>query len=224
MLRALGARFVDAAGDPIAEGAAGLEHLVVVDLDGLAPPPINGVRVLTDVTNPLLGARGAAAVFGPQKGLDAAGIVRADDALARLAELMPGFDPSSPGAGAAGGTGWALGLWGAELVAGAPEIAELTGLHGAAASAHLVVTGEGAFDAQSAAGKVPAYVAGLVPGRMALVAGRIDPFADTSAFEASVSLTELAGSSERAVAEPAVWLRAAGARLARDIGPQFGAA
>ena len=222
MLRALGARFVDAAGDPIAEGAAGLEHLVVVDLDGLAKPPAGGVRVLTDVTNPLLGARGAAAVFGPQKGLDAAGIVRADAALERLARLMPGFDPSSPGAGAAGGTGWALGLWGAELVAGAPEIAELTGLRGAAASVHLVVTGEGAFDAQSAAGKVPAYVAGLAPGRVALVAGRIDPFADTSAFEATVSLTELAGSSDRAVGEPKVWLRAAGARLARELGPRLG--
>lgn len=224
MLRALGARFVDAAGDPIAEGAAGLEHLAEIDLARLAKPPVGGVRVLTDVTNPLLGRSGAAAVFGPQKGLDAAGIIRVNHALARLAELGPGFDPSTPGAGAAGGTGWALGAWGAELVAGAPEVAELTGLRGAAASAHLVVTGEGAFDAQSAAGKVPAYVAGLAPGRVALVAGRIDPDADTSAFEASVSLTELAGSSDRAIVEPTVWLRAAGARLARDIGPQFGAA
>jgi glycerate kinase len=217
MLRALGARFLDAAGDPIADGAEGLEHLDIVDLDGLAALPPGGVRVLTDVTSPLLGARGAAAVFGPQKGLDAAGIARVDAALARLAERVPWFDPSKPGAGAAGGTGWALGVWGAELVPGAAEVAELTGLRDAVASARLVVTGEGAFDAQSAAGKVPAYVAGLAPGRVALVAGRIDPAADTSAFEASVSLTDLAGSADRARAEPIAWLRAAGAHLARGI-------
>jgi glycerate kinase len=217
MLRALGARFLDAAGDPIADGAEGLEHLDIVDLDGLAALPPGGVRVLTDVTNPLLGAHGAAAVFGPQKGLDAAGIVRVDAALARLAERVPGFDPSTPGAGAAGGTGWALGVWGAELVPGAAEVAELTGLRDAVASARLVVTGEGAFDAQSAAGKVPAYVAGLAPGRVALVAGRIDPAADTSAFEASVSLTDLAGSADHARAEPIGWLRAAGAHLAREL-------
>ena len=221
MLRALGARFVDAAGNPIADGAAGLEHLTAADLAGLAKAPPGGVRVLTDVTNPLRGASGAAAVFGPQKGLDADGTVRVDAALARLVGLVPGFDPSTPGAGAAGGTGWALGVWGAELVAGAPEIAELTGLRRIAASAQFVVTGEGAFDSQSAAGKVPAYVAGLAPGRVALVAGRIDTAADKSAFEASVSLTELAGSSERALAEPTLWLRAAGAHLARDIAPRL---
>lgn len=221
MLRALGARFVDAAGDPIGDGAAGLEQLVAVDLGDLAKRPAGGVRVLTDVTNPLLGPLGAAAVFGPQKGLDAAGVVRADSALKRLVGLVRGFDPETPGAGAAGGTGWALGVWGAELVTGAAEVADLTGLRGAAASAQFVVTGEGAFDSQSAAGKVPAYVAGLAPGRAVLVAGRIDPTANTSVFEASVSLTELAGSSERALAEPTDWLRAAGAHLARELGPRL---
>ncbi|CDJ99931.1 Glycerate kinase [Microbacterium sp. C448] len=221
VLRALGARFTDSAGASIGDGVAGLEHLVAVDLEGLAELPPGGVRVLTDVTNPLLGPQGAASVFGPQKGLDAEGVVRADVALARLASLVPSFDPATPGAGAAGGTGWALGAWGAELVAGAPEIAALTGLADRVASAQLVITGEGSYDPQSAAGKVPACVTSLARGRTALVAGRIDPDADTSSFAASVSLADLAGSLESAIKDPAVWLRASGAHLARELGPRL---
>ncbi|GAA2080252.1 glycerate kinase [Microbacterium hatanonis] len=219
LLRALGARFTDAAGDPIPEGAEGLQRLAAVDLARLAPLPSGGVRVLTDVENPLLGARGAARVFGPQKGLDAAGVARADAALARLASFAPGVDAAAPGAGAAGGTGWALLVWGADLVAGAPEIAAVTGLAEAAASADLVITGEGAYDRQSAAGKVPALVAALAPGRTALVAGRISSDADLSAFTATVSLAEIAGSAAAAMIEPVVSIRAAGARLADTLEP-----
>ena len=88
------------------------------------------------------------------------------------------------------------------------------------AAASVVVTGEGSFDGQSAAGKAPSHVAALaaeagVP--VALVAGRITPDADTSAFAASVSLTDLAGSGAAAMADPARWLREAGAVLARQL-------
>ena len=151
------------------------------------------------MTNPLLGAFGSAAVFGPQKGLgEAAASMRADAGLARLAELLPA-DPETPGAGAAGGVGFGLLAWGARLVPGAAEVAELVDLRGALAAASVVVTGEGSFDGQSAAGKAPTHVAALaaeagVP--VALVAGRISPDADISAFAASVSLTELAGGGE----------------------------
>lgn len=218
LLTALGARFGDAAGEPVAPGADGLEDLAGVDLTGLRPLPPAGVVVLTDVTNPLSGRRGAAAVFGPQKGLDAAGVARADAGLARLAALVPTVDAAIPGAGAAGGTGWALAVWGARLVPGAREVAELIGLPEAAASADAVVTGEGSYDAQSAAGKVPAFVATLAQSaRVGLVAGRIAPDADTSAFAASVSLTDLAGSSAAAMADSIRWLRDAGARLARAL-------
>lgn len=219
LLRALGARFTDAAGAPIPEGAEGLQLLAAVDLARLAPLPSGGVRVLTDVENPLLGARGAARVFGPQKGLDAAGVARADAGLARLASFAPRVDAAAPGTGAAGGTGWALLAWGADLVPGAPEIAAVTGLAEAAASAALVITGEGAYDRQSAAGKVPALVAALAPGRTALVAGRISPDADLTAFAATVSLTELAGSAAAAMVDPVVSIRAAGARLADTLEP-----
>ena len=221
VLTALGARFTDAEGRPIPPGARGLDSVQSADLSGLRAQPAGGVVVLTDVTNPLLGASGSAAVFGPQKGLDPADVERADAGLARLAALLPA-DPTTPGAGAAGGVGFGLLAWGARLVPGAAEVAELIGLRAALAAASVVVTGEGSFDGQSSAGKAPTHVAALaaqagVP--VALVAGRIAPEADTSGFAASVSLTDLAGSGTAAMADPAHWLRDAGAALARAHAP-----
>lgn len=234
MLAALGARFRTAAGAPVAPGARGLADLASVDLSGLRLPPPKGVDVLTDVANPLLGPRGAAAVFGPQKGFTLDEVGSVDAALARLGALLSAsggsgasgadrVDPEEAGSGAAGGTGFALRAWGARLVPGAAEVARLIGLAGAIATADLVVTGEGAYDGQSAAGKAPAHVADLavragVP--VALVAGRIDADADTSPFAACLSLTDLAGGTAAALADPVRWLRRAGAELAarRDAG------
>ncbi|WP_334152097.1 glycerate kinase [Microbacterium sp.] len=216
MLSALGARFLDAAGAPVAPGARGLADIVAVDLTGLRPAP--EVRVLTDVTNPLTGPRGAAAVFGPQKGLAAPhDIAHVDDGLARLAAILD-FDATLPGSGAAGGTGAALVVWGGVLAPGAAEVAELIGLAAAIADADVVITGEGSYDGQSGDGKVPSFLASLAAAagaRAMLAAGRITPDADTALFAASVSLTDLAGSSDAALAEPARWLTAAGAALAR---------
>lgn len=218
MLRALGARFLDARGAPVAPGARGLAANARVELGGLHPAP--EVRVLTDVTNPLTGPRGAAEVFGPQKGLtDAGDRAAADAGLAALAQLLD-IDASEPGAGAAGGVGAALRAWGAQLLPGADEVARLIGLADAIESADIVVTGEGAYDGQSGAGKVPSFVAALaaeagVP--TALVAGRIDPYADTGMFAKALSLSQLAGSSASALADPARWLREAGAAFARSL-------
>lgn len=220
MLSALGARFLDASGVPVSRGARGLADLATVDLDGLRAAP--EVRVLTDVTNPLTGSRGAAAVFGPQKGLVSQDDIDAVDAgLARLASLLS-LDPSVPGAGAAGGTGAALVAWGATLAPGAVEVAELIGLADAVGTADVVITGEGSYDGQSGDGKVPSFIAGLaaeagVPAMVA--AGRITADADATLFAASASLTDLAGSAESALAEPARWLREAGAALARAHQP-----
>ncbi|WP_345751498.1 glycerate kinase [Microbacterium rhizophilus] len=212
-LTALGARFTDAYDLSIPPGAAGLEELVKADLTRLRPAP--DVLVLTDVTNPLTGRRGAAAVFGPQKGLDADGVARADAGLVRLAALLDA-DPDAPGAGAAGGTGFGLLAWGARLAGGAAEIAALTGLPDAIAGADLVITGEGSYDGQSADGKTPAFVTGLARdagARAAIVAGRIAGDADTAGLEV-VSLTALAGSPDAAMADPPRWLREAGTRIA----------
>lgn len=219
MLTALGARFTDASGSPIVDGARGLATVSSADLSRLAPLPPHGVTVLSDVTNPLLGARGAAAVFGPQKGAAPDDIAVLDAGLARFAALLDA-DPDAEGAGAAGGTGFGLLAWGARLVPGAAAVAELIGLDEAVASGTVVVTGEGSYDGQSAAGKVPAHVGAVaatagVPAM--LVAGRIAGDAEVSGFAATASLTALAGSSDAAMAEPAHWLSEAGAALARAV-------
>lgn len=216
LLVALGARIVDAAGTPVRPGLRGIADAARIDLSGVRPPPAGGAVVLTDVSNPLLGASGAAAVFGPQKGLDPADIPAADAALARYARLVGG-DPHAPGSGAAGGTGFALARWGAQLRPGADDVADLVGLDAALADADLVVTGEGSYDGQSAAGKVPAFVATRAAALgvpVALVAGRIAPDADVAAFDAAIALADLAGSPAASLADPAHWLRAAGRALA----------
>lgn len=224
LLTALGATFTDCGARPIARGARGLGEVVHAELGGLRPLPDGGVVVLTDVRNPLRGPLGAAAVFGPQKGLATDDIEIVDAGLGRLAGLLPA-DARTPGAGAAGGSGFALLAWGATLVPGAVEVSSLVGLPEAIAEASVVVTGEGSFDGQSAAGKAPAHVAALAAAAgvpVALAAGRIAPDADTAAFAACASLTDLAESSAAALADPARWLRAAGAALARAVGGPVG--
>ncbi|MRG61179.1 glycerate kinase [Agromyces sp. CFH 90414] len=216
-LTALGARFTDAGAHPAGAGGRGLEALARVDLSGLRPLPAGGARILSDVTNPLLGSAGAAAVFGPQKGATPEQVDQLAANLARLAHAMPGGAglAAAAGAGAAGGTGFGLLAWGAEMAGGAGAVADAIGLADALAGADLVVTGEGRFDGQSAAGKVPSEVAARAAAAgvpVALVAGAIT--ADASAFAASASLSELAGSPEAAMREPLRWLEAAGAALA----------
>ena len=217
-LAALGARFLDAAGRPVPLGGAGLEAVAEVDFRELRDLPPGGASVLTDVANPLLGPLGAAAIFGPQKGASAEDVRALDAALARLAGLLEGIDPDTPGAGAAGGAGFGLLAWGAALTPGSAAVATALDLAGAIRGADLVVTGEGAYDEQSAAGKVPHHVAAIAEATgvpAALVAGRIG--ASTEGFAQAVSLTELAGSGERAQAEAERYLRQAGAALARGF-------
>ena len=159
-------------------------------------PPLNGVSVLTDVTNPLCGPRSAARVFGMQKGFRDAELVEVDEALTAYAQLFS-VDSNAPGAGASGGTGFALLACSAQLVSGSGAVAELIGLRPTVARASVVVTGEGSFDGQSSAGKVPSRVAVLaaeVGTPAALVASRTVPDASTSAFAGSRSLSDLVGS------------------------------
>lgn len=214
-LTALGARLLDAAGAPVALGARGLAAIDRIDSDALRPLPVGGVVLLADVDNPLLGPRGAAAVFGPQKGLDSATQPLAEEGLGHWAALHPHADPARPGAGAAGGAAFGLIAWGATIEPGAAAIAELLGLPAALAGADLVVTGEGRFDGQSSGGKAPWQVARLAAAAgtpCALVAGAIT--VEAEGFAVTAVLDELAGSTEAALADPARWLRVAGARLA----------
>lgn len=214
MLLALGARVEDAAGAPVPLGNAGLADVALVDLSTARRPPAGGALALGDVTNPLLGPAGAAAVFGPQKGADAATVEMLEANLAHFARLVP-VPPETPGAGAAGGTGFALLAWGAGWASGAGAVGDCLDLPGAVAAADVVVTGEGRYDAQTGAGKVASYVQGLATAggsRAMLVAGLVAAPAD--AFDAAVSLTDLAGDGDTARADALRWLTAAGERLA----------
>jgi glycerate kinase len=157
-LRALGARFRDAAGHELRPGGGALAGLAAADLAGLRPPPPGGAACLTDVRAPLLGPGGAAAVFGPQKGATPAQVRVLEAGLARLAEVLGG-QPGQPGAGAAGGAGYGLATWGAQLRPGSAEVARIAGLDAALAGADLVITGEGQYDATSVTGKVVGAVA-----------------------------------------------------------------
>jgi glycerate 2-kinase len=114
------------------------------------------IRVACDVRNPLLGERGAARVFGPQKGADADDVEKLERRLAGLEELAP--YRSRPGAGAGGGLGAAFAAMGAELVAGAELILDVTRFDERARGAALVVTGEGTVDATTFEGKAPGAV------------------------------------------------------------------
>jgi glycerate 2-kinase len=225
-LAALGARFLDAAGQPLPAGGGALAALDRADLSRLRPPPAGGVTCLTDVTAPLLGSRGAAGVFGPQKGADRAQVARLEAGLARLAELLGG-DPAAPGAGAAGGTGYGLATaWGAVLTPGAAELSRLAGLDRALANADLVITGEGRFDATSLTGKTSGTVIAAAAAAgvlVALIAGQVSgtlprerPAPDgVPAPVAIIALNELAGGTAAALASPRHWLRHAARQLAQ---------
>ncbi|WP_236655322.1 glycerate kinase [Streptacidiphilus carbonis] len=220
LLRALGLELYDGLGRPLPDGGGALVRAASLDRSRLRAAPPGGVQVLTDVVNPLLGPDGAAAVYGPQKGADPEQIAQLERGLARLAELLGG-DASAPGSGAAGGTGYGLRAgWGAELVPGASAIAELLELDAELASADLVISGEGCYDATSLQGKVVGEVArraGAAGVPLAVVAGAAAADAANLAAPTPVrllTLTQLAGSRQRAVAEATRWLGEAGAGLA----------
>ena len=177
IVAALGAALTDSAGEPIAPGGGGLSGLAAVDASGLDPRARTvSWRIAVDVDNPLTGPRGAAAVFGPQKGADAATVTRLDDNLAHFAEVLGSEHAATPGFGAAGGIPLALtALLGAEVVPGSRMVAEAVGLTEALAGADLVLTGEGSFDSQSLGGKVVAAVRDHSPASASIivVAGRV---------------------------------------------------
>ncbi|WP_285026753.1 glycerate kinase [Plantibacter sp. ME-Dv--P-122b] len=225
LLQALGARFRDAEGRDLPPGNTGAGSVVVVDCANLRALPPGGAVILNDVANPLLGPDGAAAVYGPQKGARPDDVAALEAALGRfVGQLAAAETPvearsaaRTPGAGAAGGAGFGLLLWGATPSSGATGVGAAIGLPEAVGAADLVVTGEGRYDAQTASGKVAAYVAAQAPGRTMLVAGAIAA-ATEDVFRDAVSLTELAGGVEAAMADPLVHLRAAGAALASRVG------
>jgi glycerate kinase len=168
LLRALGARLEDLDGLEVPDGGGHLARAARLDLTGL-DARLGGVRVVlaADVDHPLTGPRGAAAVFAPQKGASPADVEALETGLRHWAALVGQATGRSgaeslPGAGAAGGVGFAaLAVLSAVRRPGVDVVAELVGLASAVDGADLVITGEGSLDAQSLGGKTPAGVAAV---------------------------------------------------------------
>ena len=165
MASALGYRFLGEDGREVPPGGGSLERIGSIGSSG-RDPGLSGIEMLVacDVDNPLVGDRGAAAVYGPQKGATPEQVAALERGLRRLGELIEaqlGVEVlKAPGAGAAGGLGAGLvAFCGARITSGVELVAEVVGLREKIIGADLVLTGEGSFDAQSARGKAPAGVA-----------------------------------------------------------------
>ncbi|MQA17264.1 MAG: glycerate kinase [Pseudonocardiaceae bacterium] len=226
MLAALGAVPVDDAGVALPDGGTALARCA--QLHGT--PELDGVTLLAaaDVTNPLLGKHGAAAVFGPQKGADDAEVALLETALARWADVLEAATGRAvreePGAGAAGGLGAALLALGAARSSGASLVRERTGLDSALDAAQLVVTGEGSFDRQSLRGKLVTMVSSGAAERgvpCVVLAGQVSVGRREAAavgVDAAYGAAEMAGSVGAALADPVGSLEAVAQRVAHQWG------
>jgi glycerate kinase len=228
LLQALGARVLDDHGEPLARGGAALRHVAALDLAGLDPALRDSSVILaTDVVNPLTGPDGAAEVYGPQKGASPAQITELAGGLRSWAAVVTaatGTDRSqAPGAGAAGGVGFAaLAVLGAERRLGIDVMLDLLDFDAALDDAALVITGEGSLDAQTLAGKAPVGVAraavrrGIpviaVAGRSTLTAAELS----AAGISAVYTLTDLEPDLVRSSAQASQLLRQVGHALARD--------
>jgi len=217
LLAALGA----SADRPLDQGVAGLEGITCAEVP-IAHGPLADVELVaaSDVDNPLTGLFGATKVFGAQKGVREEDMPRWDAALQQLAAATDRVTATAPGAGAAGGLGFALLLLGATRRAGVDVVADAVGLADRARAADLVVTGEGSFDPQSSGGKAPAGVARVAAEALrpcVVLAGRVAVGAREMralGVEAAYSLLDTVG-EERAFGEPTGALAELAERVAR---------
>ncbi|WP_042298843.1 glycerate kinase [Paraburkholderia kururiensis] len=185
LLAGLGLKLFDAAGEALEPTPGSLARLARVDVSRLDARVAEATFVgMSDVDNPLNGEHGATAVFGPQKGVRPEQVEAIDNSLARFADLLEAALQRTarhePGAGAAGGLGFALRMLGAHFEPGAEVVAREAGLDAALAGANWLITGEGRSDVQTLHGKAPfvacrhARAAG-VPA--SLLSGAVDPAA-----------------------------------------------
>jgi glycerate kinase len=231
MLAALGARFLDAAGEPVAPGGGPLATLATADLSGLDPRLADVEIVLaSDVDNPLTGPKGAPAVYGPQKGATPEDVAELDAALDHFAKVLgESVGPAaleyaaSPGAGAAGGIGYgALVGLGASFRPGIEVMLDVLGFAPALAKATLVITGEGSLDEQTLHGKAPAGVAAAaraagvevvaVCGRLALPPEALG----RAGIRRAYALTDIEPDVARCIAEAGPILEDLSRNIARD--------
>ncbi|MET9532711.1 MULTISPECIES: glycerate kinase [unclassified Streptomyces] len=232
MLAALGARFLDADGQPVGPGGGGLSELATADLSGL-DSRLAGTEIVlaSDVDNPLTGPKGAPAVYGPQKGASPEQVEALDAALAHFAAVLEksiGAGAAeaalAPGAGAAGGIGFgALVGLGASFRAGIDVMLDVLGFAPAVARATLVVTGEGSLDEQTLHGKAPAGVAAAARAagkEVVAVCGRLTLPAEVlgrAGIRRAYALTDLEPDVERCIANAGPLLEQAAENIARDF-------
>jgi glycerate kinase len=226
LLQALGARLLDAQGQALAPGGAALANLASIDLAALHPRLAEvAVVIAADVDNPLCGPQGASHIFGPQKGASPEQVLELDGALAHFATVTAatlGRDVrEQPGAGAAGGVGFAaLAFLQATFRPGIEVVADLVGLEEALVGADLALTGEGRLDGQTLRGKTPAGVLRLAQRHgvpVVAVAGSLGEGYDAlyeQGLAAAFSLVSGPLSLDEALAQAEVLLE----RTARDIG------
>lgn len=226
MVQALGARLLDAKGADLGRGGGALVNLTGLNL---AEPLLENiiVTVATDVDSPLLGPNGAAAVFGPQKGSTTAQVETLERGLTRWSEMVTGTVgrdwAETPGAGAAGGTGFAaLALLGATIRPGIEVVLDLVGFADQLLGADLVITGEGSLDEQSLAGKAPIGVTRAAAAQgipVVAVAGRSLLSTDQlhrAGLAAAYPLSDLEPDPARSIANATALLKVTGARIAKE--------
>lgn len=226
MLSALGARLLDAEGAPLAPGGGALTGLATADLGGLDPRlATTDVVLASDVDNPLLGPKGAAAVYGPQKGASAADVAVLDAALGRFAEVLGATaEAEAPGAGAAGGIGFGalVGLR-AAFRPGIEVLLDVLGFDAALDGATLVITGEGSLDEQTLHGKAPVGVARAARARgidVVAVCGRLSlpPAAlGQAGIRRAYALSDLEPDPARSMSEAGPLLERLASHLAQDF-------
>lgn len=227
LVEAFGARLLDAAGNPVRPGGAALVDVASVDLTGMVD--LDGVEIVVacDVDNPLTGPGGAAAVYGPQKGATETQVVRLDAALGRWADVVAaatGADRREhPGAGAAGGVGFAaVALLGAQLRPGIDLVLELIAFSELVRDTDWVVVGEGSLDAQTLHGKAPVGVAAharAAGARVVAVCGVRDVEGDDLAgvgIEAAFALADEEPDPEVCMRDAADLLTRLASRLAAE--------
>ncbi|SEC08697.1 glycerate kinase [Streptomyces sp. TLI_105] len=231
MLAALGARFLDAAGEPVGPGGAPLADLATADLSGLDPRFASVDLILaSDVDNPLTGPKGAPAVYGPQKGATPEDVRVLDAALAHFATVLEkAVGPRAaeaavaPGAGGAGGIGYGALILGASFRPGIELMLEVLGFAPALERATLVITGEGSLDEQTLHGKAPAGVAAAaraagkevvaVCGRLALPPEALG----TAGIRRAYPLTDLEPDTAKCIANAGPLLETVASDIARDF-------
>lgn len=231
MLAALGARFLDASGEPVGPGGGGLRDLATADLSGLDDRLTAIDLVLaSDVDNPLTGPKGAPAVYGPQKGASPEDVAALDANLAHYAAVLErtlggraAAHALAPGAGAAGGIGYGALVLGARFRPGIEVMLDVLGFAAALDKATLVITGEGSLDEQTLHGKAPAGVAAAaraagkevvaVCGRLALPQDALD----RAGIRRAYPLTEAEPDVARCLADPGPILERVAERIGRDF-------